>query len=644
MIAFILAMVVAQASTPSPSLTSIWAAEIRSAPASVFAPHITSPESNVRQQAALALGRLRASEALPLLQQLVQDPDIQVRATASFSLGQTPGSRNTILEQLAVETDSLPRQRLVAALGFQALDEDIPLFLSLLQDLPPIAREAAIGLGRLKISGSEKLDTVEVTTALSESLKGFNPALRTAAAFALSRIKPTKISDAAWQDLSSAAHRDRDPQIRARLTRALSLAAKEQDKDFFIRQAQDSEEVVRIATARSITDLGMKDPVQALISMLNDQSRAVRLTVAQELSKLEGVPNAVFRELTTQTENPALIAAALTPLLLQDPTEQARTWLAEHQPLVVRQAAVSSLSDPVQLLRIATEESAASLRTTAAIRLTELTPSPSSIESLLADQDSVVAGIALSYLSENPGVLQLSDVLKLLGTRAELDVALELLSLVEGLQNNQRGPAKSAVAEFRLHPDLAVRATAEQLATEMGLPPAPPGAFHPPLPNLASITQIRAARILTDAGEIRVELRPDIAPMAVHRFATLAEEDFYDGLLFHRVVPNFVIQTGCPRGDGWGGSKRLLPSEPSWLPYKSGVLGMADAGYNTAGSQWFIALSEQPHLEGRYTAFGALTLQNGVPKRVQSGTQILDVIIERTSATTTVEQSPTGEP
>ena len=140
---------------------------------------------------------------------------------------------------------------------------------------------------------------------------------------------------------------------------------------------------------------------------------------------------------------------------------------------------------------------------------------------------------------------------------------------------------------------------------------------------------IVSARILTDAGELRVRLHPELAPMTVHNFATLAEQDYFDGLSFHRVVPDFVVQDGCPRGDGWGGPGYAIPDELSWLPYDEGVLGMALSGPDTGGSQWFLTLSPQPHLDGNYTVFGELDVGAGALRGIHQGTLIQDVIIER---------------
>lgn len=116
-----------------------------------------------------------------------------------------------------------------------------------------------------------------------------------------------------------------------------------------------------------------------------------------------------------------------------------------------------------------------------------------------------------------------------------------------------------------------------------------------------------SARIKTAAGDITVRLRSDIAPQSVNSFVFLAREGFYDGCTFHRVIPGFVAQGGDPTGSGSGGPGYTVPDELSEVPFALGVLGMANAGPNTNGSQFFIVLGDAPHLTGRYTAFGEVT-------------------------------------
>ena len=108
----------------------------------------------------------------------------------------------------------------------------------------------------------------------------------------------------------------------------------------------------------------------------------------------------------------------------------------------------------------------------------------------------------------------------------------------------------------------------------------------------------------TVRGKIQIELYSDVAPYTVNSFLKLIEKKFFNGLTFHRVIPDFVIQGGDPTGSGWGGPDYLIPSEDNSLPYITGSLGVATSGFDTGSSQFFICHSEQPHLNGNYTLFG----------------------------------------
>jgi peptidyl-prolyl cis-trans isomerase B (cyclophilin B) len=111
----------------------------------------------------------------------------------------------------------------------------------------------------------------------------------------------------------------------------------------------------------------------------------------------------------------------------------------------------------------------------------------------------------------------------------------------------------------------------------------------------------------TARGEFEITLRADVAPNTCAMFLDLVRGEFYAGLTFHRVVPDFVVQGGDPTGTGWGGPGYTIRSEWSPLPYGRGAVGIAHSGKDTGGCQWFVTLSEQPHLVGRYTVFGAIT-------------------------------------
>lgn len=136
------------------------------------------------------------------------------------------------------------------------------------------------------------------------------------------------------------------------------------------------------------------------------------------------------------------------------------------------------------------------------------------------------------------------------------------------------------------------------------------------------------AIISTVRGDIDVELMFDVAPLTVLNFIDLARSGFYNGLVFHRVVPNFVIQGGDPRGDGWGGPGYYIRCEYSDEPYETGTVGIATSGKDTGGSQFFITLSPQPHLDGRYTVFGQVASGMEVAQKIVRGDVIQKITIK----------------
>ncbi len=106
-------------------------------------------------------------------------------------------------------------------------------------------------------------------------------------------------------------------------------------------------------------------------------------------------------------------------------------------------------------------------------------------------------------------------------------------------------------------------------------------------------------------GRVVIQLRPDLAPKHVKRIKELAREGYYDGLIFHRVIPGFMAQTGCPDGQGTGGSGQKLQAEFNDEPYVRGTCGMArTTNPDSADSQFFITFDDTPHLDGQYTVWG----------------------------------------
>lgn len=161
------------------------------------------------------------------------------------------------------------------------------------------------------------------------------------------------------------------------------------------------------------------------------------------------------------------------------------------------------------------------------------------------------------------------------------------------------------------------------------------GTFTEPKAPLADIQKYTKAVIKTSKGDITVELYPKEAPLSVTNFVTLAKGGFYDNLMFHRVVPNFVIQGGDPEGTGRGGPGYTIPAELQGNPHKhvEGALAWARLGdevnpaKRSSGSQFYITLAPTPFLDNGYTVFGKTVAGMDVVKKIAVGDKILKIEI-----------------
>ena len=142
--------------------------------------------------------------------------------------------------------------------------------------------------------------------------------------------------------------------------------------------------------------------------------------------------------------------------------------------------------------------------------------------------------------------------------------------------------------------------------------------------------KVYLAAMETDRGAIELELYAEYAPKTVNNFVFLAGEGFYDGVSFHRVIPDFMIQGGDPTGTGRGGPGYRFEDEVRGNPltHEVGSLSMANAGPNTNGSQFFITHSPQPHLNGRHTVFGKVIRGQEVVNALRQGDHMISVTVQ----------------
>ncbi|MEN9799646.1 MAG: hypothetical protein RL653_3343, partial [Pseudomonadota bacterium] len=239
------------------------------------------------------------------------------------------------------------------------------------------------------------------------------------------------------------------------------------------------------------------------------------------------------------------------------------------------------------------------------------------VRALLGDGDPVVASTAAAVLgrlgdaASGPAILALAA-----GGRLPPDVWPVLAEALGGLRPEG---ADVLLRRWLGDPAPALRlAAADALKQDGAVIPEVPAVSRPEAAPVQPLPTGARLELETRRGTVLVALDTEEAPRTAAAIGALARAGFYDGLTFHRVVPDFVAQGGDPRGDGEGGPGHTLRCELNAHPYTRGTVGMALSGPDTGGSQFFFTHSAQPHLDGRYTAFG----------QVVSGQDVVDSLLE----------------
>lgn len=626
---------------PDDVAQQIWQVELLRLPPDALAGWAVDPSAQVRRRAAEALGRLRVAGATPWLAGLAADPDREVRMAAAFALGQTPDTEAAIQKRWSLEADPGIRAALAIALGKQGGPRAVDLLLSAL-DEPGVGAGAAEGLGRL---GARKVEGAAAERVLRSLVLHIAPIpvgeTRTRAAWAISRTTWATADADTLARMAGIVRNDPDAHVRAWVLRAwAALSTPETRSPVIAYAARDASRSVRIAAARGIGKQGMAGADLVLSRLLDDADPDVRLEAIAATGLCPGVSASGLLTPLLGSSNPNEAAAALAALAEKDALPRpAASYLDPALFLEVRIAAAGALTDPARLVDLALHSAEAPLRSAAAGALFEL-PRTRAADALavLRSTDPLIAQAAADWLKDHPDASMERPLLDRLKVGdLDRDQARSVVAALARLYGAGRIARPAADASALLAPWLGLPALgddATRVAAMLRVPLITEDHPDRRIPPLTEVRRIVSARIDTDAGEIRVALRPDAAPYAVWNFARLAEQGYYDGVTFHRVVPDFVIQAGDPRGDGWGGPGWAIPDEINDLPYDRGALGMALSGPDTGGSQWFITLAPQPHLEGTYTVFGHVTYGQRAADAIQQGARIAHITIERLDAPT----------
>jgi cyclophilin family peptidyl-prolyl cis-trans isomerase/HEAT repeat protein len=391
-------------------------------------------------------------------------------------------------------------------------------------------------------------------------------------------------------------------------------------------------------------------------SHLDDEPLGVRIAALAAWANLRGA--GAGEELLSRlgdSVEPRIQAALVRAAgrILPDPQAILEQFAQRQYDAQVREAALTGLIDARENWPTHLSEEIRQQRETADLAL---------LIAATKDPDFVVATTAAGLLRDFPSAPALTALCELWDSAAGPDRSDLQLGVLSALKQPfpvlpdsrpvfSSSPPDSSRLRIRLSdvlrrafdsPDIRIRLEAREAALESGLLPerlipqaASLRATLPPFkrdsrqPAVAVPGPAPEVRCLTDRGEFVIRLDGELAPNTCAVFQDLIARGYYENLIFHRVVPDFVVQGGDPRGDGWGGPGYTIRSEWSATPYRRAAVGIAHSGKDTGGSQFFVTLSEQPHLNGRYTVFGEVTKGMDVVDRIQVGDRFSLEIIQK---------------
>ena len=610
-------------------------------------------EARVRRRAALAVGRVGLAEGVaPLVSMLTTETDPEVRQMAAFALGllRDTAARDPLVTALA-DASPLVQGSAAEALGLigdPSAADAVGRFVAqivqsgALAQTPPeeddARRDTPAGAARLGMYALVQLKAYPQLAAAVLDGSG-QPRVRWwPVAFALQRLADKRALPA----LLTLA-KDANPYARAFAVKGLGALKDPSALPVLLPLLSSGDRAVLIETIAALGTIGDPSVAPQLVKFVQaaDTDPHVRLAAIGALGGMRTNAGAVVDTLLDllTDDRPAIRAASLraTAVLDSDNFVTILSGLDADPQWSVRAALASTLATlapEVGLPRLHQMLGDSDQRVIPAVLagLVALkAPDAPAIllERLKADDPAVRAAAAngVGDLKPPAGDQALAEAFR----RGQSDATyIARAAALAALTKYGAATATPVLRTALADKDWAVRVRAVQLLKQLD-PAAAAGldAQIRPAPTTLPADTYAAARLVsppvstqvyldTDRGTIQIELAVLDAPLTVENFVSLARKGFFNGLSIHRVVPDFVVQDGDPRGDGEGGPGYTIRDELNERPYLRGAVGMAlDPWPDTGGSQWFITHSPQPHLDARYTVFGRVISGMDVVDRIQ---------------------------
>lgn len=601
----------------------------------------------LRRQAALTLGRIGDPLGGPTLERLLGDDVPAVRRAAAFSLGELgeKGYTEAVRPLAGALTDPDREAGRLAVEALAKLGADVESVVERLIDVPPEEFYPRLLPSLYRFQDAEQPSPGVVRWAV-EGLAQDDVHLHAMAAYALAR---TPLPEALPELRKLVA--DVDPWVRGQAAQALGQVGDRSDLERLRPLLDDTSAgptIQALRAARRLVAAGKVAPSFAwqprILELTADPRPGVRLVAIEASASwlLDEELVARLEELVAdgrpRERQLALLALAEgeAPQAVAALAELASDTEAANRVVAARAAGLLGAAGVLERLGADPE---ASVRSAALATWLDGDVDDTAERAALGlvDRDAGVRATALEWAEEHP-VFEL-ETLVASARSAKLDRILDArLAAVRAMGGRaaaeplERGALIAALEEMVRDEELLVRreAAAQLAKLDAKAPAAGPPRRRRPVEVYREIVQLTAAprrvALRTRYGEVTLELDCPEAPLTCLNFLQLAGQGFFDGLPFHRVVPDFVVQAGDSRGDGRGGPGFTIRDEINLLRYERGAVGMALSGPDTGGSQFFVTLSPQPHLDGGYAVFGHLVDGREVLEQILQGDRILGVV------------------
>ena len=609
-------------------------------------PYFRSENPTERYMAVLAFASIKNIDSKDSLILMLQDPVMQVRAAAAYALGQTGDTKVTdrlisaFRGKDTLEVNNLCNANILEAVGKTGNLADLKALatvktyrstdtLLLLGQARAIFRMALRNI--TSDEGTSRMVDLLYTSAIPLQVKII-------AAQYFARAKDINLNLSKVR-LTEIFNKERNPDIRMALATGFG---KSKDLEFLpaLKTALVAETDYRVKCniLRALTNFPYAEIKESVINNLKSDNLHVAIsaaTVLQTNGFIEDVPlYASFDTVTTPWQVRALMnGAVLTHTALYFTkskvafTERIRKNMKDADSPYEKAAYVNAISkDPYNyalLGQIYTSEKDAIIKITALEGIGNILKNPLFFKAFGNGFGKVKAEmlniLAAAISSGDAGQIATASIILKDPELAWKEWLKDLTFM------------KDAAAKLKLPQEIETYNELNSCIAYLEskeYKPKTPELNHPiDWTILSTVGDSSIAAIKTSQGLIRVKLYKNMAPGTVANFVDLINKKYYNGKIFHRVVPNFVIQTGCPRGDGYGSADYSIRSELPQIYYDGeGYIGMASAGNHTESTQWFITHSATPHLDGNYTIFGKVVEGMDVVHKIQQGDKINDII------------------